>query len=79
MATNAALCVRELISHPAAIIIMKVPVFEKRLPPQRFRKCFSLRRAEPEDEVFSVTEGALRKPPRETKIFYSNKVASIRF
>ena len=69
MATSAAFWVMELISHPAAMIIMKVPVLENRLPPQRLPKSRCPRRPNPGPKTFLITEGHLRKPPQYTKIF----------
>jgi len=69
IATRAALWVRELISHPAAMIIMKVPVLENRLPPQRFLKSGFSRSPNPGPKIFVITDGGLRKRPQYTKIF----------
>jgi hypothetical protein len=67
MATRAAFWVRELISQPAAMIIMKVPVLENRLPPQRFLKSRSSRSPNPGPKSFLITGGELRKKPQDTK------------
>jgi hypothetical protein len=69
IATSAAFEVRELISHPAAMIIMKVPVLEKKFPTQRFLKSRCSSSPNPGPKSFFITKGDLRKSPKDTKTF----------